>query len=65
MDVNLVVFCLTLVAIVAIVFGKDDIAKKAVTALAQRFEDTIKAAGHVVKRLAPKQPPHNTNPNEK
>ncbi len=48
-----VVFSLTLVVIVAIVFGKDDIAKTAVAALAHRFEDTIKTVGQIVKRLTP------------
>lgn len=57
-----VVFCLTLISIVAIVFGKDDVAKTAVSALAHRFEETIKTVGQAIKRL---NPPQSSNGAEK
>ena len=64
LEFTFVVFCLTLISIVAIVFGKDDVAKTAVSALAQRFEETIKTAGQAMKRLTPSQPTNSTNKND-
>ena len=59
-----VVFCLTLIGIVAIVFGKEDIAKTAVSSLAKRFEDAIQVVGEAVKLLTVQQSSKNTKPDE-
>ncbi len=55
MNVEFVVFCLTLVfsflalvAIVAIVFGQNDIAKTAVSALAKQLENAIKVVKQAI-----------------
>ncbi|GIK53462.1 MAG: hypothetical protein BroJett014_24350 [Planctomycetota bacterium] len=59
-----VVFCLTLIGIIAIVFGKEDIAKIAVSSLAKRFEDVIQAVGEAVKLVTEQQISKNTKPDE-